>query len=822
MTGWLLRQVAVEGFRGINNEGDPLQIKFRPDRINSVFAQNGIGKTSIFDALTYALTGRIARLDGLPASEKADGYYLNRFHGGSKGTIALTLSPEGGGTDIVITVERDGNGTRTVTASDGSDGSALLAQLNREFVLLDAKTFQRFVDHKPLERGRSFAGLLGLGPYSTLRQSLKAASNTRAFNGHFGVSGRTAERTRASGHVDTAMRQAAEAFEALTGEIFDSAMAPDEFESKIHGALANIAIIRSHCEGKAFAEILPDECLATIKTAEGGADRDRLAELIRAESTLSDAIDQSPKPDQFRDIATLAKNRDDALSRTQGDQFLELYRLATSIVGNDAWLDKNLCPVCENRSEEPLSPRLESKVADYDAVSAAIDALKAEWKAHSWDELTKLESLALAEGQQPFVQAADTLISRGAFTESAAEAFADNLKMLADNAAAKLAALADEKTEIEQRLPPSLVTVTEKVEAARRLQTAINAHVRASNELEEIDAAIARVERVKQFLDKATSVFSDAESKAAKRRLEAVEPICREYFKDIMHQPVVPAISKPEGSEELTISLASFYNVADVSASAVLSESFRNAFSISVYLAAASLYGGAPKFVVLDDITSSFDAGHQFFLMEVIRTRFARPGAANGPQVILLSHDTLLEKYFNTQTSQGNWWHQRIEGNARTAILPQDNAVSRIRDRTIDLLNAGNTADAAPRIRQYLEFKLEEIISKCKISVPIDIAMSDDSHVCSNLLKAINSQIKLHQAANQLVMEATQVSGMDSATATIVSNYLSHWSSGQTQAFSAGALLGVMAAINSLADCFKFAPNPGDPLVYYHSLSRRS
>lgn len=58
-------------------------------------------------------------------------------------------------------------------------------------------------------------------------------------------------------------------------------------------------------------------------------------------------------------------------------------------------------------------------------------------------------------------------------------------------------------------------------------------------------------------------------------------------------------------------------------------------------------YGGAPLIIVLDDVTSSFDGGHQFHLMEVIRTKFARPGKAGGRQVILLSHDTLLEKLFN-------------------------------------------------------------------------------------------------------------------------------------------------------------------------------
>jgi DNA repair exonuclease SbcCD ATPase subunit len=193
MTGWLLKELSIEGFRGINNEGDPLVLKFKPDRINSVFAQNGVGKSSIFDALTYALTGRIARLTELPAAEAGESYYQNRFHPTGVGTIGITITPEAGGADVTITVVRQSNGNRTTVCSDGRDSDALLSELNREFVLLDARTFQRFIDNKPLDRGRSFAGLLGLGSFSTLRQSLKSIANTRAFNGYAGTSARNRE-----------------------------------------------------------------------------------------------------------------------------------------------------------------------------------------------------------------------------------------------------------------------------------------------------------------------------------------------------------------------------------------------------------------------------------------------------------------------------------------------------------------------------------------------------------------------------------------------------------------------------------------------------
>jgi hypothetical protein len=414
-----------------------------------------------------------------------------------------------------------------------------------------------------------------------------------------------------------------------------------------------------------------------------------------------------------------------------------------------------------------------------------------------------------------------TKITGGAFTDEVAVELQARIATVRERAAEALAGTVAEKVDLEKRLPPSLVAVTEKIEAARRLQSALKSEEVSRADLGKIVTELLGIERLKSFLANASNSFSQAEANASSRRLAAVEPLCRDFFENIIFEPVVPAISKRAGAEDLLISLANFYDLERVSAQSLLPESYRNAFAISVYLAAAALYGGSAKFLLLDDITSSLDAGHQFHLMEVIRTRFSRPGNANGPQVIILSHDTLLEKYFNTNGSTPGWSHQRIEGTPRTAILPQSNAVNRVRDATRALLNAGNAQDAAPRIRQYLEYVLEETIIRCRIPVPMDIALGDNKRMAGHLIGAIDAQVKLHTSANSLILEPAQVQGLNLSVATITTNFLAHWSTGQTQAFSPAALIGVMQAIEKYADCFKFEPNPGAGRRYYRSLSQR-
>lgn len=818
---WFLEQISIEGFRGINNAGAPLELKFYPDKVNSVFAPNGVGKSSIFEAVTYILTGAIPKLDSLPAAERGTSYYLNRFHPDALGTLSLTLKPVAGGVSLTVTVICDSNGARTVTTSDGRDGNALLAELNREFVLLDAKTFQNFIDDTPLNRGRSFSGLLGLGSYSALRQALQALSNTRGFNSHFDVSAKNGKKGLTEGQLGQARDSIRGSYLALVGEAPDASATNDELRSRAHSILYNIPLLQPKCDGKTFDDILPDDCLASVRNAEGGPDRERLGRLLQAEAGWNNAIAALPSAELMAELVALAQERDAALEKTLGDAFLRLYKLTEQITAHDNWHDKNVCPACDWKGDTSVLDHARTKVALYDAVTNVTERLTKSSATVDWDGLVATESATKRDGEPALVNSAKATVAEGTFVEAVSLELHARVALLRQRAIEALAATVAEKQALERRLPPSLVALTEKIEAARRLQSALKSEETSRAALDVIVAELSRIERVRGFLAKASSTLSNAESDASERRLAAVEPRCREFFENIIFQPVVPAISKRAGAEDLLISLANFYDLRGVSAQSLLSESYRNAFAISVYLAAAALYGGSAKFLLLDDITSSLDAGHQFHLMEVIRTRFSRPGAANGPQVIILSHDTLLEKYFNTNGSTSGWSHQRIEGTPRTAVLPQSNAVNRVRDATLALLNAGNAQDAAPRIRQYLEYTLEEIIIRCRIPVPMDIALGDDKRMAGHLIGAIEAQIKLHASASSLILTPAQVQGLNVAVATITANFLTHWSTGQTQAYAPSALLGVMQAINNYADCFKFEPNPGAGFRYYRSLGQQ-
>jgi len=365
---WFLEQISIEGFRGINNAGAPLELKFDPDKVNSVFAPNGVGKSSIFEAVTYVLTGGIPKLDALPASERSASYYLNRFHPAAFGTISLTLRGTTDGARLTVTVTRDQNGARTVSASDGRDGNALLAEMNREFVLLDAKAFQNFIDETPLNRGRSFSALLGLGNYSALRQALQTLSHARGFNNHFDISAKTGRKTLIEGQTRQARNSIRASYLTLVGEELGASASNGELRAKAHAILHNIPLIRPKCEGKSFDDISPDDCLISVRDAEGGPDQERHGKLLQEETSWKETIDALPSGELLAKLVELARKRDETLEKTQGDTFFRLYKLTEQITAHSDWHDKNVCPACDRRGETSVLEHARTKVALYDAV----------------------------------------------------------------------------------------------------------------------------------------------------------------------------------------------------------------------------------------------------------------------------------------------------------------------------------------------------------------------------------------------------------------------------------------------------------------------
>jgi recombinational DNA repair ATPase RecF len=829
---YFLASIKVEGFRGINNEGDPLELKFKPDCVNSVFAVNATGKSSVFEALCFAIRGVVPKLQVLQAHEKPEEYVCNRFHSKGMATIQLDFLPDDGSSDpVTVLVERDSSGTRKVSSPSGyTDPEALLESLNEDFTLLDYQTFQDFIDSTPLNRGRSFAALLGLSRYSLTTQALKTVSDARAINADLDLTKLQAQLTESGTNSKNALNRLGSSYEKLTGKQITDVSLLDTYVSAVLAALSGITLIKDQVLGKDLDEIKFDELGEKIKQEEGGEKRKELEEVVNRIQHLTALGDaDSDVPTEQDQLKNLVNEKKLLLEATRGELFETLYDAASKILESGEWNQSSKCPLCESDLQTQIADLVKEKREQYEKVRTKVGEIQTTWASSKWTVRLKglegADDVGVKAEEKVHSQLA-MKVSDGTVVEADIQKAFSALQDAEEKLTSAVAAANERKEELEKELPPSLVALTEQIAAAAQFQEAFKDYSDAMSRQQGLKARIAAVEQWRDFVNQAARTFAEAEADLSQKKIAEIDTDYKKMFADIMKvDDVVPDLKRPDHKQDLHVHLQNFHGLSDLSARALLSESFRNALAVSVFLSAAMKNSGSPRFVVFDDVTSSFDSGHQWNVMEAIRLYLQYSNNPDGLQFIVLSHDSLLEKYFDKLNATTGWHHQKLQGMPPIgAVVSHLQEADRLKKNALKLLDAGQVSQAEPWIRQYLEFKLLQVINKVSIPVPLDFAIKDHKKMVGNCLEAISNAVELHKLAGNLVLDPQQLSDLDTMyVPNLAGNWVAHYETGSGGSLSAPVLKGVIKTIDDFADCFRYDKTTGGKVqrLWYSSLSSK-
>ncbi|MEV8150529.1 AAA family ATPase [Arthrobacter sp. NPDC080073] len=827
-TRFFLSQLSVEGFRGIRNEGAPLVLKFAPDSVNSVFAQNGTGKSSVYEALQYAIQGSVPRLANMQANENSDGYLANLFHSAGEATIKLTLSSDDGTPNVEVEVKRTALGQRKVTSpTNHPDPEGLLKSLSQDFTLLDYSTFTRFIEDTALNRGRSFSSLLGLSDYANFRRMLKTVENTQTFRNDFAVPELEARKRQHQQGVQSSLDRFSRSYTEVTGREITDVSKAQEWGADIVNSLRGVPLLRQTLACKELAEVDFTLLREEVLKAEGGPERKHLETLIDQRALLADVESQGSVEQDCQALFTALEAHEALISTTQGEHMHRLNAAADYFLRTEATWDTHVCPLCNSSLEDPIDQTVEASLASFRTVAEGTEALREKVLGSIFlKRLALLEGLPLlgVEGDQKQAAPFRAAAIAGTLTQEILKEAQDRLSVLETRLVSKTSEVNRSIADLEQKIPPSLVSLTAQISAAHSAQRALDDYFAATKELDLATATLSRYERWKAFIGQAHSIFSSAESELSNRTLLRLRAEYQQMFAEVMSAgDIVPELTRPGTDEHMTVELARFHGKQNVSARALLSESYRNALAISVFLSAAASHTKTPRFIVLDDATSSFDSGHQYHLMEQIRTRFQYPARPDGLQFIMFSHDVALEKYFDRLDAEPGWNHQKLQGwPPLTPVTTHGQNPDRLRSEAERFLLAGQLQEGSGLIRQYLEFVLQQIIKKVQVPVPLDLAVNDHQKMVSSCIDAIVYAVKIHEAANQIILTPEQIADLRTHHApSIVANWVSHYGTSGASSFSPAALLGVLNAIDAMRRCFQYDTNGNGDWRFYRSLTKR-
>lgn len=830
---YFLTSLQIEGFRGINNEKIPLDIKFKTEKANSVFAPNGSGKSSIFDALCFAIKGKIPRFENMHKSENADHYYNNKFHSSGTAAINLTFQSDDARSSVSISVERAANGQRIVKSRDVSNPEAFLQSLDHECMLVDYHTFNNFVANSTLERGRTFSSLIGLSRISNIKQCLDSLS--RSVSADLDLSVLRSERETVLGYINDQIKTINE-YTTKYGGACTPKYNRETSEAFIISVLSANPFIKPWIDGKQLSELNFVELLDKVRTAEGGVLRQQLTKLIN-ELSITEGYRHADSVDEIAELNLINKkltDREKLLEKSKGEAFNNLYNYAKSIIDNDPLWDDNECPLCGSKLElnannSSFYDILSLHIAEYELIQEHMNQAQSLWNIFSGkSRLLNAERSLINEEEMRICSIVDKNFSMGTVKSSNIKELityvTDINKMISD----VIGNLNGQIDLIKKQLPPSLVDTVEIIEKSRTASGTLDTINSNIDKYHKIEANIAARERWEKFINTASDKLSVAEAKLNNDICIEIEATASEFFKRIMENDSIKiALARSTKNQDLELSLSHFYTKGNLKALPVLSESYRNAFAISVFLAALVRRIGKSRFIILDDVTSSFDAGHQFMLMELLKETISTAGNPDGLQVVVLTHDGLLEKYLDKEDPLGAKWHNiKLQGlpPQGSVFAGQQNA-NRLRATAVDFLSNGLLEPAYPLIRQYLEYKLVEVIRKLNIPVPLDFAIRDDRKMVSNSLSCINNALDVHGKAGICILNAGQLRDIASLhVPSIIANWVNHYETASIASFTPYILLSVLDSIDNFTDCFKYdcSCNGNTVKRFYKDLSSKA
>jgi energy-coupling factor transporter ATP-binding protein EcfA2 len=193
------------------------------------------------------------------------------------------------------------------------------------------------------------------------------------------------------------------------------------------------------------------------------------------------------------------------------------------------------------------------------------------------------------------------------------------------------------------------------------------------------------------------------------------------------------------------------------------SESHLNCFGISFFLASVLAFNHSNKFIVLDDVISSFDTNHRIKFAQLLIEKFS------DYQLILLTHEEQWYEYMRQLAKRKGWMIKEIKWtDAKGTHLEE--GPNELRDVIEENLAKGDIGFLGNPMRKYLEHMLKEICVNLDVKVNFRYNEINEKRMPDELLNELKS--KISKSSSDLKGHVAIIDRV--ANSTVLGNLLSH------------------------------------------------
>lgn len=755
MSNYYIKEIFIEGFRGINNENSPLHVKFNFEGVTSFFAANGQGKSSIYEAIYYCINDKFPKIEKLHRDLRDYSTITNLFHS-TDCQIKLVFIDETH-SEVNVNYIIDSNSNKSITSPDITNPKQFINNLKDEHNFLDYATFTNIINESPEEAGKIFSALIGYSKFIEIKDKLEKISRTQNINYDFDISNKE---NKIKYLNDTIKNNQTE----ILNNLVNLKIKYKKYNRKIieNRILKELIDSFNFIKNKSIYDIEYENLLANLlgdNYNENINRQSQLLDLIKVYSDFSNLLKTLKKTDLNKLSTSLKKayknleNKDDLYLGSLYERAIAAYDYFTDI-------DKNTCVLCNTKNlgnaKQTFLDIIKIKISKYQKFKSELSLVINNFNSIINEfSLIKIEELLYS---QKFLKEEDKVFT--SFNKNSRHDLPEDFFIKSDffqkiirykkYLSEKLKSLKNEYQNLSKKIPKNITTLNEKITSFKNIKNELEQIELDRNEINLISNELEKIEKWIKYINIIKQSFDLAYNRLMEQIANDINKDAKVLFQEIMtNNEIVPFLEKKSAGQKVNLMLEKFYSSSNKKAANLLSESYRNALCLSIYFATALRNISSSKFIVLDDITSSFDSGHQIKLIDVLERHIAKAGRKKRKQVILFTHDGELKKVLsNMNESKNNWRHYKITRTLDGSFTSLEKIDSNhLKNELINKLNRGDT-DIGSKLREYFEETIFEIIESLNIPISYnEIYKIDDSRL-ENLLNSIERQIKLERSLN--------------------------------------------------------------------------
>lgn len=712
-----LRRLTISGFRGTRY---PLSLDLTSSyRSIAVFGENASGKSTIADAVEWFFRGKVDHLWREDCKEEA--------------LRNVLLGPD---EEAVVQIEfsrPELSGAKTLssalTTKESNQSEAFRMYVARsadERLVLRTAYLGEFINKRKGEKRKEVADIIGYEELVRFRDLLVSTANALE---------RDADYINAKRNQGAAQAKLLQ----LCGTLL---VKPVDLYAKATEIARRVA-----AEALILDEVSYSECLEQLKQQiarqEKAATRLRLNDLKNAAVVLGRTVKEAVlAQEQFLlPYRGLVQNRQ-KIRLLNVEQFLASGR--TILVRG--LVEANRCPFCGASTDlEHLRAEIERRLRDLDAVRREFqttNGARDQWL-HRLREVRRLAAdlqrkwagFSVRGELVAFVeQAVTTAAGLERFVEERFEQYQEipvgpEIKHAAEQL---IASLGVGVKNIEDRLKALELTreeaaILETIEGLRDLRSTFAEYTGRSRLKGRFEAQIRTAVRLRDR-------FIEIQNKALQDVLDVMSDDIRRYYL-YLHPPknenVDDVRMRIVGDEGIEFEY-SFHGRKTYPPMKYLSESHLNSLGLALFFASVKLFSNENRFLVLDDVVTSFDAGHRLRLLRLLQEEF------QDWQVVLLTHERHWFEMIKRELGPAGWLLKEVDWSADNGI--QLRPAPRDLRALIDLKRLQHH-DVANDVRTLLEAILKEVCYELGVKVAFRYNDRNEERMVGELLSELRGTL---------------------------------------------------------------------------------